>query len=196
MTQAFPLKWPTGRPRTPAWQRRGGANFQRSLKDSTDFLLEQIRKMGGEHVVVSSNMQMHMNGRASMQGDDNGVAIYFQLDGKPMVFANDSYDDLKHNVNAIALTIEALRGIERWGSRQTMTQAFSGFAALPPPVETLNWRKQFAAWGFADLPLNATLIDAAYNKLAREFHPDRPGGSNEKMALLNEARDAARKEIA
>lgn len=37
-------------------------------------------------------------------------------------------------------------------------------------------------------------IEAAYRRLARERHPDRPGGSHDLMADLNRAREQGLKE--
>jgi DnaJ-class molecular chaperone len=44
-------------------------------------------------------------------------------------------------------------------------------------------------------PVVAENIDAAYRRLSKERHPDRPGGSHDAMAELNAARDAALKDV-
>lgn len=64
---------------------------------------------------------------------DKGVAIYFTLNSRQMCFACDRWDKVQDNIYAIAMTIEALRGIERWGSGSMVEQAFTGFVALPAP---------------------------------------------------------------
>ena len=61
---------------------------------------------------------------------ERGVALYFNLRGKPKVFACDRWARIEHNVRAIAKTIEALRGVDRWGCG-TVEKAFTGYQALP-----------------------------------------------------------------
>src|SRR3546814_19053229 len=50
-----------------------------------------------------------------------------------MTFACDRWDTVRDNVRAIGKTIEAIRGIERWGASDMMERAFSAFEALPAP---------------------------------------------------------------
>lgn len=49
-----------------------------------------------------------------------------------MCFACEKWQDVYGNIYAIGKTIEALRGIERWGTGDMVEQAFTGFVALPP----------------------------------------------------------------
>ena len=44
-------------------------------------------------------------------------------------------------MQAIAKTIEALRGINRWGTGDMMEAAFKGFSALPAPDTNKPWRE-------------------------------------------------------
>jgi hypothetical protein len=38
---------------------------------------------------------------------------------------------IRDNLQAVAKTIEALRGIDRWGTREMVDAAFQAFAAIP-----------------------------------------------------------------
>jgi hypothetical protein len=102
-----------------------------------------------------------------------------------MCFACDRWDRAQDDIYAIAMTIEALRGIERWGSGSMVEQAFTGFVALPPPrsVSTDPWELLGIRPGATEAE-----IDAAYREKAKKAHPDAPGGSVEAMQALNEAR--------
>jgi hypothetical protein len=112
--------------------------------------------------------------------------------------ACDRYTSVAANLRAIGLTVEALRAIDRYGSRQMRDRAFRGFAALPADISKRNnW------WDVLGLSamrfrrpdgITRADIDTAYRSLARTRHPD-AGGSQEAMAELNAARDAALKEI-
>lgn len=184
MTQAHPLQWPAGKPRTVRPDR---SRFDVSFARARDDVLHQIKLLGGNQPVISTNIPLRLDGlpRATYrEPDDQGVAVYFALNGKQMCFACDRWETIRENMQAIAKTIEALRGIERWGSGDMVQQAFSGFVALPAPPK---W------WEGLGVNQDATLdeIDQAYRMKARKAHPD-AGGSTNAMAQLNLARDRAR----
>ena len=113
--QAFPLHWPEGWPRTTS---RHSSAFQSSLGDARDHLMHQLDMMGARYTILSSNLELRRDGLPyanQRQPEDPGVAIYFQWRGKQMTFACDRWQKVEDNVRAIGKTVEALRGIERWG---------------------------------------------------------------------------------
>jgi len=200
MTQAYPLQWPQGRPRKPA-HRRGDANFGKrdakgwlqslTLAQARDRLQEELDRFRVKSVVLSTNVELRLDGLPrSGQPDpaDPGVALYFDLGGKPHVLACDTYRRVADNIAALAAHVEATRKIERLGVA-TAAEMFVGFQALPAPGST-PW------WLVLGVSRNAqpAAIEAAYRSLARERHPDQPGGSHDMMADLNRARDAGLKE--
>lgn len=195
MTQAFPLHWPDGWPRTKTPAR---SRFDVSFAAARDGLLEQIARMGGRYVVLSTNIELRRDGLpyANQQTpDDPGVAVYFERKGKQMVFACDRWDRVKDNIRAIQKTIEAMRGIERWGASDMLERAFSAFEALPAPGETVprSWRDVL---GF-EPPygvITRERIEGAYRLQAKHAHPD-AGGSAEAFAELTRARDDALRAI-
>lgn len=187
--EAYPLDWPEGRPRTQANERQGG-QFQTTPGVARDSLFEELRKLGANYPVVSSDIPLRLDGlpyAGRQSPDDPGVAVYFEYNGTQFVFACDRYDLIHKNLRAVALTVSALRGIERWGTGEMMRQAFSGFAALPEPADETRW------WTVLVLPSDASLAEAeaAYRGLARKAHPD-SGGSGDEMARLNVAIAGAR----
>lgn len=192
MTDAYPLAWPAGWPRTPRYKRKHG-RFQSSFAKARDMVVAEIRKLGGRYVVVSSNIPLRRDGlpyAGQAEPEDGGIAVYFEKGGKQMVFACDQYDKAWKNLQAIGKTIEAIRGIERWGASDMMERALSAFEALPPPRD---WR---AVMGFErGAKPSLVELDERYRSLALTRHPDMPGGSDEAMQELNAARDAARKEL-
>ncbi len=97
-----------------------------------------------------------------------------------MCFACDKWDQVEDNLYAIAKTIEALRGIERWGTGDMVEQAFTGFVSLPSnsPWSTLG----------VDPAASPGEIEGAYRAKAKDAHPDR-GGSHDQMAKLNAVRN-------
>lgn len=182
--QAFPLSWPKGWPRTKDKQN---SKFKATTDKARKKLLDEVARLGGENPILSSNVPLRGDGHmmSNREPVDAGVAIYFQRSGKSMVFACDRYDFVCDNLNAVALTIEALRGIERWGASEMMERAFSGFKQLNAENEGSSW------WTTLQLSADATAdqVDKAYRALAKLAHPDAPGGSDIAMSALNVARD-------
>lgn len=135
MEDAYPLQWPAGRTRTEAHKREWG-RFKGLPGDIAVGLRDEIQRMGGRQAVISTNRPVRRDGlpyASAKEPDDPGVAVYFERNGDRVCFACDQYDRVWKNMRAIQKTIEAMRGIERWGSKEMLDRAFTGFAALPPP---------------------------------------------------------------
>lgn len=187
MPDAFPLSWPDGYPRHKG--KRSAGRFKVGFVVAREELATEVERLGGQNVLLSSNIELRLDGRPRADRSnpsDPGIAVYMTLKNRPMVFACDRWLNVKDNIRAISKTIEALRGIERWGSGQMMERAFSGFTALPAPTEQLSrpWHV------LLKVSPDATVqeIRIAYHNLAKLHHPD-AGGSEAQMAELNEARD-------
>jgi len=191
--EAYPLAWPAGWPRA---KRKTRAAFNMSFANARDELLNQLRLMGARYPLLSSNVSLRRDGLPyanQPEPADPGVAIYFMWQGKQMTFACDRWDRVRDNVRAIGKTIEALRGIERWGASDMMERAFSAFEALPAPdgVVTLS------CWQVLDLEPGApeVAVERAYREKAKSAHPDK-GGSREEWDRLRAAYEQAKRAIA
>ena len=98
---------------------------------------------------------------------------------------SDKFNSVWANARAITLTVEALRGLERWGTGQIMEAAFRGFAALPEAIVTPHRRPWHEV--LEVLP-NASpeVIRAAYKQRLHKSHPDH-GGSDSDFQEVQEA---------
>lgn len=189
--QAYPLHWPDNWPRT----HRDDINhsrFDTSMAVARDSLMREIELLGGDYVVLSSNVRIRQDGLPyanDREPEDAGVAVYFRYQGEQMCFACDKYWYVRENVQAIRKTIEALRGIERWGASDMMQRAFKGFLELPAPGQTSvrSWRE---VMGIAENIHDLDYVKHVYRRLSAERHPDR-GGSTDAMAELNRAWEQA-----
>jgi hypothetical protein len=195
MTEAYPLRWPDGWPRTkPSAITDGRSRFVRpgsgywTFAPARDALITEVWRLPEiKSVVISSNFAPGRDG-PSARGPrpvDQAIALYFTRRGKPFVMACDRYSRAEENMRSLALAIEAMRQLERHGGGFMMERAFDGFAVLPPPSEE-PW------WVVLQVARTATRadIEAAWRKLAAANHPDR-GGSDAAMARINTARDRA-----
>ncbi len=191
----FPLTWPDGWARTPAGMRRSSA-FRTPPSDAFGSLEHELRRLGAVDPVTSSDLRVKVDGalyagEVGARSSDPGVAVRWRdlAARAERVLACDRWERPYENARAIALTIEALRGLDRWGSTEVVERAFAGFAALPSPAESSPpWWDVLNVTPLTPLPV----AEAAYRALARDAHPDRPGGSVERMRALSDAIAAAR----
>lgn len=194
MTEAFPLQWPEGWPRTVPSRRRA-SRFGKNLGFSQIRKLQnELQLLGARNVVISSNVPLRQDGlpyasETNRRYDDPGVAVYFTLKGKALSMARDVYYTPWENIRSLTLAINAIRSIERHGGSTMMERAFAGFAAIAPPDWKKPWREVFGV-----KPDWRGDIQALYRQKARNRHPD-VGGSDQLMAELNVAFSEAKREM-
>jgi hypothetical protein len=192
MVEAYPLYWPDNWKRTP-YQRRKNGKFKQTFGGARDLLMTELKRLGAGQIVLSTNIPVRNDGlpyASARHPEDPGVAVYFYYNKRQMCFACDQYEMIKDNTQAIKLTVEALRGIERWGASDMIDRAFQGFAALPPASRP--WREVLECVGMNNLTLD--YIDSQFKRLARKHHPDM-GGTDAAMTELNQAREQAENEV-
>lgn len=211
--KAYPLSWPAGWKRTPASQQAYGrfgttkqsphgswrSRADLTIAEATDRLLDELERMGADRadIVLSTNLVLRQDGlpRSGQAAPrDPGAAVYWKdpFNGQPRSMAIDRYTKVEQNIAALAATVEAMRAIERHGGAAVLERAFTGFVALPAPIAAglkRDW------WDVLGVPRDADAwaIGDAYRTLASRHHPDR-GGSADRMAEINRARDEALKE--
>ncbi|MBF0239890.1 MAG: DnaJ domain-containing protein [SAR324 cluster bacterium] len=189
---AYPLTWPAGWYRTPLRNIQHSRYHDRSIASARDAVTEEVRLLGGNELIISSNLELRQDGlprSRQRQPEDKGVAIYFHYRGKPMSFACDQWNSVEDNLWAINLTIEAIRMIERAGASDMMERAFRGFEALPAPPGS-NW------WEILGVAQSCTLeeVQSSYRSLVRKHHPDM-GGSIEFFHKIQEAYKSAQSSL-
>lgn len=201
-TQRYPLSWPEGWKRLSNHQRKNGQfkhdgrsinveNACRRIKFELDKL-----SIKPDDTLISTNVQLRIDGlpRGDQHPSDPGVAVYWRKNqSAPMrCMAIDRYTSVADNLAAIAATLEAMRAIERHGGAEILDRAFTGFAALPASTDSLPW------WTVLNmLRASATIetVDARYKDLARQANRDHGQNAEGVLYELNQARDAARKEL-
>jgi hypothetical protein len=189
---SYPLQWPLDWPRTTY---RQNSAFGTTLHKAYERLGSELQKLGAKDLIVTSNLQLGRSGSplaprsGSSQPADPGVAVYFTRQGDEVCIPCDKWTWVEDNLHAIELTLGALRGIERWGAKEMMDRAFSGYAALPAASSA----PAVAWWTVLELDPNASReeIQSAYRRLARRTHPDTPTGSVDQFKVLQAAYEQA-----
>lgn len=108
--------------------------------------------------------------RANARPDHPGVILAFDSKHGPIKFAVDTYTSWEDNVRAIALAMEALRKVDRYGVTKRGEQ-YTGWKALPAstdPADSLQTREQ--AQSYLDEHYGGDL-----RRALMETHPDRGG---------------------
>lgn len=192
MTEAYPLQWPMAWPRT---ERPKRSAFTTSLAAARDEVRSELRLLGARDVVISTNIITNLDGTYRSKQrvpEDRGVAVYFTLDGEDQCFPCDRWLQVEENLHAIALSIGALRGLERWGAKEMVAAAFKGFKALPAsaivtPYTAKPWHEVLEV----STDASREMIDASYRVQAKKLHPDL-GGSQAEFEALTRAYEQAK----
>jgi len=195
---ASPLCWPNGWTRTKIKEssRFGCLNKPVSIAKATRFVLAELHRMGTPdfRVIISTDLRLRNDGLPySNQRDpaDKGCSVWWKNGDKQMVLALDKYDRIADNLYAIGKTVEAMRGIERWGSGEILERTFTGFQALPDPesMSQPNWRHVL---NYSGDSLDGANV--AYKIARKAAHPDH-GGSGDLFHAVNRAWADAEREL-
>lgn len=172
MTQAFPLQWPKGRPRT---KNRQQSKFKVASTKAFEEMMLELSRFGAKGAVVSSNIPTRQDGTPYRDGltekmPDPGVAVYFTKGKRLICLPCDTYTRPWENCRAIGLAVEAFRSMERHGAHQVLDQAFEGFTALPAPGQVddpdeLTW---WQVLGLDGPSYRLEVVNKAYKDRCRE----------------------------
>lgn len=188
----------------PVWtdpvtaNRCGSQTFRASWTDTLDLLGRETEKLGATLVVLqidADETDIRRDGMLRARAKVGHPGVVVSLDSKygPLRYATDVYEQQystempgwQANVRAVALAMQALRAVDRYGVTKRGEQ-YVGWKALPAPVdgfssadEALRWMREKAGPGPEDGSL--------YRVLAKRLHPD-AGGDPADWDRLDKAR--------
>lgn len=177
------------RPRSP---------FSAAWTDTLNLLDREADYLGGELVVLQIDVtetDLRRDGliRANARIAFPGVRVSLQAPFGPLAFATDVYPHWQANVRAIALGLEALRKVDRFGISRKGEQ-YVGWQALPGGGSPMS-REEAAGllavdtdWSPTQLLADPEAVRRAHREQTRKYHPDR-GGDTTLFARINVARD-------
>lgn len=166
------------------------SNFDTPWPKTERLLLGEVRHLKGKHLVIEADFtesDLRLDGkiRASARPATPAVRVAFESIHGPLTYATDRFTYWQDNVRAIALGLEALRKVDRYGITKRGEQ-YAGWKALPAGRAMLaSHMTAEEAWtiigSFGDRPIREQQADPsglprAY-RAARAFaHPDRHDG--------------------
>ncbi len=181
----------TDRPRSP---------FKAAWSDTLDLLSRETWMLGATLVVVQVDVteaDLRRDGliRANARVQFPGIRVAFESRRGPLTFATDMYPTWQANVRAVALGLEALRRLDRYGITKRGEQ-YVGWQALPASTTAPMTREEAAAflagaqddWSVADLLRDTEAVKRAYRAAAKRHHSD-VGGNDALFARITAARD-------
>lgn len=180
---------------TPAYKRQR-APFSATLGKTLKDLDREIRYLRCSHAVMEvaippEDFRLDGTPRAQARASHPGVVVSLpKTSVGPLRYATDTFTTWQDNLRAIALGMDALRRVDRYGITRRGEQ-YAGFKALPggtgAPSEGGMTREEAAqllaaaaSWGAltyraADVLRDADTRREAYRMAARKAHPDAGG---------------------
>lgn len=189
--------------------------FRSKFNDTLALLSSEIEHLGAHSVVLQlalEDAEIRRDGtpRANSHPRHPGVIVAFETKKHgPMQFATDVFDGYwsgqtgwHANLRAIALGLQALRAVDRYGITRRGEQ-YTGWQALPPGISmpparmSVEDAAQFlidhGEWGGEKATVPDLLaggpeaIVAYYREAAKRLHPD-VGGDTERFKRLQDAK--------
>lgn len=212
------IRYTTLRDDYPAGESDFGSKsgqFKARIHETIQKISDELDKLGAAQGLIeldidAADLKRVKRGQFPSWGEERSPRVrltFTHPDLGPLQYPCGTYDYQRHNLRAIALTLEALRAIERYGAC-TGSQQYEGFKGLPPgeeldeyfgtPVDAAAYVARLA--GKPESTADAILEDAdyfafCYKAAAKAAHPD-SGGSDRQFQTLQQARDLIRAEQA
>lgn len=202
--------WP-GTP-TPSGQRYSASHFKATYQGTVDLLERELGFIRARDVVVQTAhrpQDIGVNGwplaRATSPASP-GVILSFEArpvgakEHMPLRYATDRFPKWEHNLRAIALSLEALRAVDRYGVT-TSGEQYQGWARLEAPRAMPNglpegmdrdtavrFLCEVTGWPEAAVTAVPNGPKSAYRAAARKLHPD-AGGAPDDWKKLERAKE-------
>lgn len=185
-------RWPD-----PPTRHRQRSRFESTVGATRDLLERECKHLGAREVVIQIAVResdIRIDGtypKANAIAPHPGVIVSFESKHGPLRYSTDLFTHWQDNLRAIALGLEALRKVDRYGIASGGEQ-YVGWNALPPGTPmgvamTIDQAQRLLglADGAYEVPDD---VRRAYRHVAGEHHPDH-GGDPDTFRHLTEARD-------
>jgi hypothetical protein len=177
----WPREFTKGRRRSP---------FKGDYNSTMRLLERELRNASAREPIVQVALlpsDFRIDGRpyAGAQYQHPGVIVSFTKGKMPLAFPCDTYVTWIENLRAVALALDALRRVERYGVTKHAEQ-YRGWNALPPagplvtpsmtPAEAAKWICEGSKVPVGEALSKADIYRLLFRDKALSLHPDRNGG--------------------
>lgn len=184
-------------------RERKTSQFDATWSKTLTLLGKEIEFLGGRDIVIEVDVReqdIRLDGglRANARSSSPAVVVAFDTAAHgPMLYRADRYADRwsnrpgwQENVRAVALTLEALRAVDRYGATET-GQQYAGFKALPAgrAMPASHMTSDDAADLLTRHGGGEVDPSRAYRRARAAAHPDRNNGDR---TLWDQVEQAAR----
>lgn len=172
--------------------------FRASYNDTLKLLQLELNHLRAANVVIQADCdssQIRNDGMLRSGAKLRGPGVILSFDSKhgPLSYPCDKFANWDCNLRAIALSLEALRKVDRYGVTKRAEQ-YKGWGRLPPnpssdSVSVIT--ATFTLLGAAKLTSNKiekSEYDAVYRAAVLNTHPDH-GGDAEAFKQVQEAKE-------
>lgn len=163
--------------------RRPAHTFSASWTNTLELLTSEIEKLGVRGAVAIridvQRADIRLDGmvRARARAEFPGVVVSFESRFGPLSYATDGYDSWQANVRAIALSLQALRAVDRYGVSRSGEQ-YAGWRAIESGKVSVFASKDEAVQWLRELtkPWGALDVERMVRVAGGICHPDRHDG--------------------
>ncbi|UUW88438.1 hypothetical protein [Pimelobacter simplex] len=190
--------------------QRTGTRFTAKWKETEQLLLDEVAHLDGRQLVIEVDVReqdLRLDGTLrtnAREASSPGVVVAFESKHGPMLYRCDTFVapytwqgvDWQHNVRAVALTLQSLRAVDRYGATDT-GQQYQGFKAIGggtamPAAATMGraeaLRVVYDLTGFRlEGDPQSEAVQKAWRSARASVHPDRHGGDHQRWNLVEQA---------
>jgi len=178
--------WPS-KP-TPEY-RRSYSRFKAGWQATLILLERELNHLKAKDIYIEgffSPSDLRNDGwpKHSARPTQPGVILSFTVKRGRMVMPCDRYHDWEANLRAIALTLEHLRAVERYGAVTEQQEQYTGWLRLPAAGTTdeatelakILIKHACVGWTTSQLLGDQKLFDSVWREAVRRTHPDTNSG--------------------
>lgn len=183
--------------------KRKPSRFSSTWAETEQLLSTEVDHLRGRDLVIELDVtesDLRLNGTLRTRAKAGTPAVVVAFDSKhgPMLHRCDTFvaayygqgEDWQQNVRAIALTLQSLRAVDRYGAVDT-GQQYQGFKAIgggtPMPAGPAPMSSSAAAELLRSYAPIGTPLDVAWRRAIRATHPDTAAGTRESFDRVQEA---------
>lgn len=189
----------------PAKCGAAASGFTAKYSQTLKLLEAELRQLRAKEITIQAGFKRVRDDGwpySSSKPDHPAVALQFRAAKGVLVFRAHRYSRFEDNLRAIAMTLQALRAVDRWGVVEG--QQYTGFRQIEAPAAedkmtdqaAAAWLAFFSDYSSTDLLGSREKLDLAYKQTLLKLHPDRQDtGSHEGFVKTKQAYELLSKRV-